>query len=90
MQKEDINIALVHDFILISNQEFEEISLSGIFNYRDSNSENVVQLHDDMFGYMQDTLKWIETINPDKNEIAMGFNYYGWSIIEKTGATKLT
>ncbi|BFT69365.1 hypothetical protein [Paenibacillus sp. P36] len=89
MQKEDINIALVHDFILISNRKFEEISLSGIFNYRDSNQENVVQLHDDMFGYMQDSLKWIETINPDKNEIVLGFNYYGWSIIEKTGAAKL-
>lgn len=43
-----------------------------------------------MFGYMQDTLKWIETINPDRNEIELGFNYYGRSIIEKNGAVKLT
>jgi hypothetical protein len=43
-----------------------------------------------MFGYMQDSLKWIETINPDKNESALGFNYYGRTIIEKTGAVKLT
>ncbi|TQR46396.1 hypothetical protein [Paenibacillus popilliae] len=90
MQKGDLLIALVHDFILISNRKFEEISLSGIYNYKDSNPENVVQLHDDMFGYMQDSLKWIETINPDKNESALGFNYYGRSIIEKTGAVKLT
>jgi hypothetical protein len=81
---------LVHDFILISNRKFEEISLSGIFDYKDRNPESVVQLHDDMFGYMQDSLKWIETINPDINESSFGFNYYGRSIIGKTGAIKLT
>ncbi|WP_155971700.1 hypothetical protein [Paenibacillus sp. Soil522] len=43
-----------------------------------------------MFGYMQDSLKWIETINPDKNESELGFNYYGFSIIEKKGAIKLS
>jgi len=43
-----------------------------------------------MFGYMQDSLKWIETINPGKNECALGFNYYGQSIIEKNGAVKFT
>jgi hypothetical protein len=43
-----------------------------------------------MFGYMQDSLKWIESINPDKNESSLGFNYYGRSIIEKNGAVKLT
>lgn len=39
---------------------------------------------------MQDSLKWIETINPDRNENEFGLNYYGRSIIEKTGAKKLT
>ncbi|MCR8636959.1 hypothetical protein [Paenibacillus radicis (ex Xue et al. 2023)] len=39
---------------------------------------------------MLDTLKWIETINPDKNESELGFNYYGYSIIEKKGAIKLS
>ncbi|NOU97859.1 hypothetical protein GC093_32215 [Paenibacillus sp. LMG 31456] len=39
---------------------------------------------------MQDSLKWIKTINPDKNESALGFNYYGRSLIEKNGAVKLT
>ncbi|CAN7498633.1 SDR family oxidoreductase [Paenibacillus sp. LjRoot153] len=38
---------------------------------------------------MQDSLNWIETLNPDKqNERMLGFNYYGRSIIDKNGAVK--
>ncbi|WP_169090845.1 hypothetical protein [Paenibacillus sp. PL91] len=33
-------------------------------------------------------MKWIENFNPDKNESELGFNYYGFSIIEKKGAMK--
>lgn len=39
---------------------------------------------------MQDSLNWIETINPGKNESALGFNYFGQSIIENNGAEKFT
>ncbi|WP_150131503.1 hypothetical protein [Paenibacillus sp. BIHB 4019] len=46
----------------------------------------VVHVHDDMFGYMQDSLKWVETYNPVNNESELGFNYYGYSIIGKSGA----
>ncbi|MUT68352.1 hypothetical protein [Paenibacillus sp. NEAU-GSW1] len=63
--------------------------MAGIYRYIACNSENVVQIHDDMFGYIQDSLNWIETLNPDKqNESMLGFNYYGRSIIEKNGAEK--
>ncbi|NOU97411.1 hypothetical protein GC093_29895 [Paenibacillus sp. LMG 31456] len=39
---------------------------------------------------MGDALKWNETRNSDTNETTLGFNYYGRSIIEKTGATKFS
>ncbi|WP_341281165.1 hypothetical protein [Paenibacillus sp. FSL H8-0537] len=53
--------------------------------------QNVVHLHDDMFGYMQDSLKWIKTYNPDKNKSELGFKedpkqsgYYDkWSFSKK-------
>lgn len=77
----------MHDFILISNQDWEQDPIfTGVSKYIEKYPQNVVHLHDDMFGYMQDSLKWIKTYNPDKNKSELGFNYFGYSIIEKKGA----
>ncbi|WP_426453120.1 hypothetical protein ACP26L_13305 [Paenibacillus sp. S-38] len=82
-------MALVHDFILISQNDYNALLHSTeILKYRDRHPANVAVMSDGMFAYMQDSLSWIETHNPSKNVREYGFNRYGQSMVERRGAEK--
>jgi hypothetical protein len=50
------------------------------------NNINAIQIHDDLLGYMSDTLQWIPTYNPAKSEKCMGLCWYGSTVIKSEGA----
>lgn len=83
-------MGLVHEFLLIKESEFKEREhdFTSLFDYKRANSEDVITLNDDLFGYFGDSLKWIPTFDPIKNKMMMGFNYYGISIMNKESMTK--
>ncbi|MDF0553499.1 Coagulation factor 5/8 type-like protein [Kamptonema sp. UHCC 0994] len=76
-------MSLDHDFLLLPE---------GKVNYRDYakyfHSPFGVKLHDDFIHYVNDTLKWVSTLNPDnpKEWQSYGLNLYGVTIINKQGA----
>jgi len=83
-------MALVHDFVLIPDGEFASMESFEIYGYKEEHPENVIELSDDLFTYMSDSLKWIETTNPGSSRSQLGFNYHGHSIIKRNGASKLS
>ncbi len=44
-----------------------------------------VTIDDEVLRYFSDTLRWIPTLNPAKNERGYGLNMYGPTIIDQTG-----
>lgn len=80
-------MSLDHDFLLLPE---------GKVNYRDYGnyfcSPADVRLHDDFIRYLNDTLKWVPTLNPAnpkdhlKDWQGYGLNLYGSTIINKQGA----
>jgi hypothetical protein len=44
-----------------------------------------VMIHDEILRYLSDTLQWIPTLNPAKNERSYGLNMYGPTIIDQSG-----
>ncbi|MDB9513015.1 Coagulation factor 5/8 type-like protein [Kamptonema animale CS-326] len=76
-------MSLDHDFLLLPE---------GKVNYRDYTkyfrNPSAVKLHDDFIHYVNDTLKWVSTLNPDhpKEWQGYGLNLYGVTIINKQGA----
>jgi len=45
------------------------------------------KIHDNLFGYMSDTLRWIPTINPTGGISCNGFCRQGITVVDKTGAS---
>ena len=72
---------LIHDFCLLSQEALE----AG--NYYDvSASFDKVQLHDDIIQYMLDTLLWIPSLNPAKNERQHGLCLFGLTVLDQQGS----
>jgi hypothetical protein len=79
---------LNHDFLL-SPDIGAEYDYSRVM----SNDPDAVQLHDDIIGFMWDTLLWIPTINPcckptDRDYTQYGLNRWGPTVINYVGAKK--
>jgi len=81
---------MVHDFVLIPNNVYESMDFFGIHIYKEEHPENVTELSDDLFLYMKDSLKWIETFHLGNHRSQFGFNYHGRSIVDRSGALKLS
>jgi hypothetical protein len=72
---------LNHDFLLVSRKEHEYSEYLDFIN-----DPNALQIHDDVLGYMADTLKWIPSYNPAKAERCSGLCWYGPTVIKSEGA----
>src|SRR3712207_6567195 len=72
---------LNHEFLLVSRKEHE---YSEYMNF--INDPSAIEIHDDLLGYIADTLKWIPTYNPAKSEKCAGLCWYGPTVIQSEGA----
>lgn len=72
-----------HDFFVLSQIEHPFTSYMHFIN-----DPAAIQLHDNLVGYMYDTLDWIPTINPAKGEPSTGLCRWGPTIIHTNGASK--
>src|SRR5579884_991947 len=74
-----------HEFLLLPEKDND---YSGYMNH--FNDLNALKLNDDIVLYMMDTLRWVPSINPaNPNQwCGYGLNYYGPTVINKTGAEK--
>ncbi len=73
-------MSLMHEFLLMSSADQSPLE------YRSFAREHVVGVHDDLLQYMADSLKWIPTLNPARNERGFGLNLYGPTAILQDGA----
>jgi hypothetical protein len=72
---------LNHDFFLLSKTEYPFASYMRFIN-----DPRAVQLHDDLVGYMYDTLEWIPSFNAAKGEPSTGLCRWGPTVIRTDGA----
>lgn len=72
---------LNHDFFLVRSAEFAPRDF-GHF----TTLPGEVQLHDDILRYLGDSLAWIPTHNPARDEPGMGLCMYGPTVIFAEGA----
>lgn len=79
-------MGLKHKFFLIEQNDCEEIICNmGDVSLEDVN--NCVLIHDDIIQYINDTLRWIPSINPGNGyEKGFGLNSYGITLFDKEGA----
>ncbi|MCR8636800.1 coagulation factor 5/8 type-like protein [Paenibacillus radicis (ex Xue et al. 2023)] len=47
------------------------------------------EISDEIIQYLMDYLSWLPSYNPETKESSNGLNYYGVTVINKTGAEKL-
>lgn len=79
-------MGLNHEFFLVSHKDYEEMSYDGDYLSL-SNLDNIISIHDDIIQYINDTLRWIPSINPAMNcEKGFGLNNYGITLFDKEGA----
>lgn len=77
----------LHDFLLVRQ---DQIKKNVVFSLREqANKDMIVQIQDDLILYMMDSLKWIRTTNPIKDESKNGLFYHGISLIDYEGAISL-
>ena len=74
-------MGLNHDFILLDAETDGTWSVGRFIR-----DPRAVHLHDDVVGYLWDTLMWIPTLNPATGERGLGLNRWGPTAIEKDGA----
>ena len=73
---------LDHDFLLLST---ENCSYTDYMKW--INNPLAVRIHDDVIGYMKDSLNWITCYNPANGMIKHeGLNWYGPTVIKEDGA----
>jgi hypothetical protein len=72
---------LFHDFLLLSQAEHPFTA------YREFvNDQGAVQLHDELIGYLMDSLKWLPSYNPSREVPTSGLCRWGPTIIHLEGA----
>ena len=53
------------------------------------NHRKAIHIHDDVMGYLRDSLNWVNCYNPAmKMKKHKGLNYYGPTVIKKDGAER--
>lgn len=72
---------LVHKFYLVRRTEHEFADYARLMN-----TPGATELHDDLVGYLWDTLRWIPTLDPTGNEPCQGLNRWGPTVIACEGA----
>lgn len=83
-------MSLLHEFILIPQDEIANIEKINNETLLTVPSSNKVEIHDDIIQYIFDTLRWVPTINTCKNnENGLGLNNWGITLISKDGAEVL-
>ncbi len=71
-----------HDFLLLSRAEHRFSDYMEFIN-----DPVAIRIEDDLIRYIADTLEWIPTLNPAKNnESHRGLCYYGPTVIHTEGA----
>ncbi len=70
-----------HDFLLLSTAEH---SFSEYMNF--INDPRAIRIEDDLLRYLADTLEWIPTYNPAKDEAHRGLCFWGPTVIHTEGA----
>ena len=74
-------MSLDHDFLLVATAEHSPAEYSLFVN-----DPKATHLHDDILRYMDDSLRWIPTLNPAKRERRHGLNFWGPTAILADGA----
>ncbi|MDI1446051.1 hypothetical protein [Polyangium sp. 6x1] len=72
---------LNHSFFLVRASEFAPAEFDHFVTL-----PGEIELHDDLLRYMGDTLAWIPTHNPARDEPCMGLCMYGPTLIHVEGA----
>lgn len=78
-------MSLDHEFVLIPKDMAEQCSDFDYSLTQRSDIEKAI-LHDDVLGYISDSLKWIPTQNPCMQERTSGLHWYGITLIGDEGA----
>jgi hypothetical protein len=73
---------LYHDFLLLSSADDPITSYEKFVN-----NPGAILLHDDLIGYMWDSLLWVPSYNPAKGEPSVGLFRWGPTVIRTDGAT---
>jgi hypothetical protein len=75
-----------HEFLLVAYNDYEEMLCDRDY-MSSADLDNIISIDDDIIQYINDTLKWIPSINPFMNyEKGFGLNNYGITILDKKGA----
>lgn len=78
IQRGEMLMALVHDFLLLEGEELLDPNLK--------KNRDVVEIDDDIILYINDSLKWVpQAQNAYLNEKKYGLNYYGFTYFDKDG-----
>lgn len=80
-------MSLNHQFVLIPKADYSDRWLDWSF----MNHEPVerVSIHDDIIQYINDSLKWIPTVNPCVSKSRYGLNIHGITLVNDEGAALL-
>src|SRR5262249_17099501 len=81
MREPETRISLNHDFLLLDRETDGEWELTQFIH-----DTRAIHLHDDLVRYMGDTLAWVPTYNPVRQERHHGLCMWGSTIIDVTGA----
>ena len=76
-------MTLDHDFFILDTAEH---SPADYLRFAGRVAE--ARLHDDLLWYMGDTLRWVPTVNPARDEPGFGLNVYGPTVLRADGAAK--
>jgi len=74
---------LNHEFMIIEKYSF---SLDKCPEYRKGEK---VEIHDDFLDYISDSLSWVKSLNPCKNEPVFGLCWWGPTIFQDESIQKL-
>ena len=74
---------LNHDGFLVSRSAYPYSAYAAFLT-----DPSGIQLHDDLIWYVNDTLQWIPTFNPARDEPWSGLCHYGPTIISSEGAAR--
>jgi hypothetical protein len=76
-----LKMAMNHDFWLFRPEEHAYTDYRDLFAQHDA----PVSIDDEILRYFFDTIAWIPTFNPAKNERGNGLNWWGPTIIDQAG-----
>ena len=73
---------LNHDFYLLSRDLYQPTDYIQLIN-----ASGALSLHNDIIHYILDTLNWLPTLNPAKNERQYSLCFFGPTVIDQQGAS---